>query len=316
MCAITLIKIIGDLTVYSSENDGRRKQMHEAILHNAPPEGKHWNDLGANNLNIRVAVVLFADMLSKQLGKPADSIYRIIDLICTFVALVLIYYLLKSSFSSTFALTGVLLFCTLLPLTMLDHHFHPWDRPMLILWPAMIWAAAKNRLLAFGCFYVLAIVIKLDSILAAGMVWFAAVRWDNWIRPTFTTAAIGAVGALTLGVLLFLLPGGQEPIDLVTQLQRNFDVAKSHGITYPPLLAHGLLLVLSLFGWQSASELMKRFWLFGLCMLVPHLLLTNFVEVRAQIGTILCMLPLAVQGLFAVNGNAPLARTDPFLIKR
>ena len=63
----------------------------------------------------------------------------------------------------------------------------------------------------------------------------------------------------------------------------------------------GLLLVLGLAGWKKATILMRRLWVFGLILLIPHALVTNFMEVRAQIGTMLCMLPLALRGVLSIS---------------
>lgn len=311
MTAIAITKNIGDVTVYAEENETKRHQMHDAILENLPPEGKTWNDVGANNLNVRVAIVEIATVLSDVTGLSVDSVYRLIDLASLFAALVLIYYGLKSWFPPGHSLVGLLVVCALLPLTMLDHHFHPWDRPMLFLWSAMICAAARNRLIAFTLLYAMAIMVKLDAVMAVGMVWFIKVKTDDWRRPTLETAAIGIVGALTLGALVALFPGGQEPFDIAKQVSHNFEIAREQGIAYPPLLAHGLMFALGLIAWKSAGDMSKRLWLFGLVMLIPHLLVTNFVEVRAQVGTILCMLPLALRGLLsACNGaTTSVART-------
>jgi hypothetical protein len=301
--AVATTSIIGDLTVYAPENDEKRRQMHAAMLENVPPEGKTWDDVGANNLNVRVAIVLLADGISNLTGQHVDFVYRAIDLSCLFAALLLIYHLLKTRFVPFIAFGGLLLTCTLLPLTMLDHYFHPWDRPMLLLWAAMIWATTQNRLFVFGLLYALAVAIKLDALMAVGMVWFARVKLDDWLRPTLETTALALVGATVLFVLLTLFPGGQEHIDIARQLGRNFEVAQSYGIAYPPLLVHGLLGIFGALGWSSAQPLLKRFWLFGLVMLLPHLLLTNFVEVRAQVGTLLCMLPLAMHGIHAASSS-------------
>ena len=46
---------------------------------------------------------------------------------------------------------------------------------------------------------------------------------------------------------------------------------------------------------------MRRLWVFGLILLIPHILVTNFLEVRAQIGTMLCMLPLALRGVLSIS---------------
>ena len=98
-----------------------------------------------------------------------------------------------------------------------------------------------------------------------------------------------------------LYPDGQEPIDVFQQVSRNISVAAELGFGYPPLLTHGLLLALGIAGWKSATILVRRLWMFGLILLIPHILVTNFLEVRAQIGTMLCMLPLALQGVLSIS---------------
>jgi hypothetical protein len=302
VCAVSTVivtLIIGDLTVYADENADKRQQMHMAILENTPPGGKAWEEWGANNLNVRIAVVLLVENIASATGQERDFVYRILDLVCLFAALVFTYYSLQRWFAPLPALAGVLIVCTLLPLTMLDHYFHPWDRPILVLWAAMIWCLARERLFVFACVYLLAVVVKLDSLMGVGMIWFAYVRRDDWLRPTLVTAGIGFLGLLALGALLLLLPGGQEPIDIGRQLARNGEVAASLGIAYPPLLVYGLLAMLGLFGWSSGEPVPRRLFVFGLVMLIPHLLFTNFVEVRAQVGSVLCLLPLATQGLLA-----------------
>lgn len=302
ICAVSAVivtLIIGDLTVYADENADKRQQLHTAILENTPPGGKAWEESGANNLNVRLAVVLLVESIASATGHDRDFVYRLVDLVCLFAALVFTYYSLQRWFEPLSALAGVLVVCTLLPLTMLDHYFHPWDRPILVLWAAMIWCLTRERLLAFLCVYLLAVVVKLDSLMGVGMIWFAYVRREDWLRPTLITAGIGSAGLLVLGGLLLLLPGGQEPIDIGQQLARNGEVATSLGVTYPPLLVYGLLTLLGLLGWSSGEATQRRLFVFGLVMLIPHVLFTNFVEVRAQVGSMLCLLPLATQGLLA-----------------
>jgi hypothetical protein len=300
LCAVSAVivtKNIGDITVFSAENAEKRALLHHAILNNKVPDGTSWSDLGANNLNVRVAVVWIADRLSELSGRPVDHVYRAMDLLCLFGGLMLMFFLLRTWYAPLPAVAGLLMFCTLLPLTMLDHYFHPWDRPMLLLWGGMLLALCQGRLFLFTLIYVVAIVVKFDSAMAAGMVWFTSVHRESWRRPTLITAGIAAIGAVVLGFLVNAYPGGQEPIDIAAQFRNNIQAAVSAGIAYRPLLAHGLLFALGLLGWASADSMMKRLWLFGLAMLVPHLMFTNFIEVRAQVGTVLCMLPLALHAV-------------------
>jgi hypothetical protein len=301
VAAIITVVRVSDLSVYSADNTHKRAELHRAIMHNDPPGDGTWGDSGANNINVRVAVVWVAEHLSRMTGKSTDFIYRAIDLAALFAALLGIQALLKRWFSPVEAILGLLLFCMLLPLTALDHYFHPWDRPMLFLWAAMILTLVNRRVALFAILLTVSVIVKFDSIFAVGMILFLYARTDKWRYATGTTLLVAAVGAMPLAALLILYPGGQEPIDVFQQVSRNISVAAELGIAYPPLLTHGLLSALGIAGWKRGTIPMRRLWVFGLILLIPHILVTNFLEVRAQIGTMLCMLPLALQGVLSIS---------------
>jgi hypothetical protein len=295
---------VSDLSVFSADNTHKRGELHRAIVQNDPPGDGTWHGSGANNVNVRVAVVWTVEQLSKVTGKSTDFIYRAIDLSTLFLALLSIQALLKYWYSPVEAILGLLLFCLLLPLTALDHYFHPWDRPMLLLWAAMILALVNKRVVLFAILFTISVIMKIDSILAVGMIFFLYAGRDNWRRAAGTTLIVAGIGAMPLAALLILYPGGQEPIDVFQQMSRNISVAAELGFAYPPLLTHGLLLALGVAGWKNATTLMRRLWVFGLILLIPHALITNFLEVRAQIGTMLCMLPLALKGVLSISEMA------------
>jgi len=295
---------ISDLSVYRGENAAKRDALHTAILNNQPPAGKSWREAGANNLNVRVSVVWIAERLSRITGNSTDFIYRAMDLAALFIALLSIHVLLKTWYLPVEAILGLILFCLLLPCTALNYYFHPWDRPMLILWTAMIFALVNNRVIPFTLLYAISILVKFDSVMAAGMIVLLFARPSNWRRPAGTTLIVGALGIMIWGALLVDFPGGQEPIDVFKQIAGNFSLAVEIGIDYPPLLVHGLLLALGILGWKSATIIMRRLAVFGLLLLIPHLMFTNFVEVRSQIGTMLCLLPLALRGVLSISESA------------
>jgi hypothetical protein len=301
VAAIITVVRVSDLSVFSADNTHKRGALHRAIVQNDPPGDGTWRDSGANNVNVRVAVVWIVEQLSKATGKSTDFIYRAIDLTTLFVALLSIQALLKNWYSRVEAILGLLLFCLLLPLTALDHYFHPWDRPMLLLWAAMILALVNKRVVLFAALFTISVIIKIDSILAVGMIFFLYARTDNWRRTMGMTLIVAALGVVPLAALLILFPGGQEPIDVFEQVSKNVSVAAELGFAYPPLLTHGLLLALGIAGWKNGTILMRRLWVFGLLLLIPHALVTNFLEVRAQIGTMLCMLPLALKGVLSIS---------------
>jgi hypothetical protein len=295
---------ISDISVYRAENTAKRAALHTAILKNQPPGGRSWEEAGANNLNVRFTMVWIAEQLSEMTGNSTDFIYRAIDLTALFVALLSIHVLLKHWYLPVEAILGLLLFCLLLPCTALNYYFHPWDRPMLFLWAVMILALVNNRVILFALLYAISILMKFDSVVAAGMIFLLFARTDNWRRPAGTTLIVGALGIMIWSALLVTFPGGQEPIDVFQQMAGNFSQAITIGIDYPPLLVHGLLLALGIAGWKSAPIIMRRLAMFGLLLLIPHFLFTNFVEVRAQIGTMLCLLPLALWGVLSISESA------------
>ena len=295
------VRNVSDVSLFSEKSHDRRIALHKAILENEPPGEGGWGDAGANNVNVRIAVVGIADRLSKMTGISVHYVYRAIDLAAVLVALLTTYALLKHWYSPTEAVLGLLLFCLFLPLTALYHYFHPWDRPMLFLWAAMIIALVKERVVIFTVLYTISVIVKFDSIFAAGMIPLLYAGTDTWWRATRTTLIVAAIGAAVLTVLLILYPGGQEHIEMYKQISKNISDAKNMGFMYPPFLTHGLLLALGIVGWKSAPTTMRRLCVFGLLLLIPHMLLTNFLEVRAQIGTMLCMLPLALHGALSIS---------------
>src|SRR6266849_2625002 len=121
VAATITIKNVSDMSLFSNENNDKRIALHEAILENEPPGEGGWNDSGANNLNVRIAVVWIADHISKMTGKSANFVYRAIDLTAVFVALLTIHALLRQWFLPVEAVLGLSLFCVLLPLTALNH---------------------------------------------------------------------------------------------------------------------------------------------------------------------------------------------------
>ena len=172
---------------------------------------------------------------------------------------------------------------------------------MLILWAAMVLALVNERVVLFVILYTISVIVKFDSIFAVGMIFLLFSRTDNWRRAAGTTLIVAAIGGIALAALLVRYPGGMEPIDVFQQVSKNISVAEGLGFAYPPLLIHGLLLALGIAGWKSATIFMRRLWIFGLILLIPHFLFTNFLEVRSQIGTMLCMLPIALQGVLSIS---------------
>lgn len=294
---IVITKWVGDVTVFSEPLSAGRQMLHEAILANQLPDGQTWSDLGANGTNVRILTVWVAEQIHRNASLPLATTYRLIDVACLFLALMITWVGLQRWCSAEWAVVGLLLLGCLIPLTMFFGYFHPWDRPSLMLWAGLVLFASRGRWSAFAGVYLIAVAVKFDAITAVAVPAILSISVSNWRLVTLRAGVVFALGAGVLYLLHLLAPGGHEARPMLNQILSNLTVARELGALYPPLLAHGLLGLLGLMGWSSATADARRLWVCGILLMVPHILFTNVVEVRAQVGTILCMLPLAVLGI-------------------
>jgi hypothetical protein len=186
---------------------------------------------------------------------------------------------------------------------MMLHTFHPWDRPALLLWMVMILLVLSGRLALFLATYLGAVAVKYDAVVAPGLYWLLAVRRGAVWRPTAITIALMAAGFALYALLLALFPGGLDEKDIAMQVEHNLTEMRQMNVWHPALLVHGSLGCLCAIGWARASREQRVLASFGLLMLIPHFVLTNFVEVRAQMATALLMLPGAVRGIQVALGG-------------
>jgi hypothetical protein len=234
-----------------------------------------------------------------------EKIFRLLDMASVWGAGLLLFALLRRWVDFEGALTGILILALLLPLSMFLHYFQPWDKPSLLLWVAMVLALVSSRYWLFLALYALSIANKFDAILAAGLPLFVNFGKYPIRRVVTQTAAAIVVGGMSAAVLMLLFPGGQESRDIFGYLSGNLHDALYLNVAHPPLLVYGTLTLLAAFAWREGDTEQRRLWLFGLALLIPHALFTNFQEVRAQFGALVCMIPLAVQGLRTGLGRGP-----------
>lgn len=79
--------------------------LHEGILHNRLPAGAQtWKDLGANSVNTRVGVVYFAEAVRRLTGEDVNNVYRVIDSIALFAALIVLFVYLRTFVPESYAL--------------------------------------------------------------------------------------------------------------------------------------------------------------------------------------------------------------------
>jgi len=296
MISLVQTDFVGRGTIYQARFEPLRAAAHGYILNNeAPPGG--WASAGGNGTNLRIGVVYLAEGIVKATGADGYHVYLAIDLVGLFFALLALYGFLSRWFEPETCLLAVLYLGCVLPMTYAFHYFHPWDRVSLLLWISVIWAIAADRVWVAAAFLSVAVVVKYDALALPGLYLFAHATRRNLPETLAKTGVLTACALAVFALLLHFIPGGFEPKDHTRQVVSNLGDLISHFPSHPPLLAFGLPLALAAFGAKSAGRFAKGAALFGVLMLVPHFVLTEFVEVRAQLGIFVLLCPAALYGL-------------------
>lgn len=296
---------VGSLTIYADQMHERREVLHEAILHNTPPPGRTWNDIGGNGVNIRVGTVYLAEGLRHLTGSLTTA-YFALDTAALWTSLLLLYAYLRRWMKLELTLVGVLYFAACLPLTYLFHYFHPWDRLSLVTWLALLLAMAADRRWLLVLLLPFAITIKYD-VVPFGLLYAAA----YWNRDREAAVQVGLVLTLeafaTVTVLMAAFPGGFFDRPPVTLFADNLHVLLETGLGYPPLLALGPLIACGYLGWSDAPPEMRAAAGFALVVCALLFFQVHFVEVRALTPLMVLLLPCALVGLQRLfpNGVRP-----------
>ena len=288
---------VGGLTIYDASMREKREQAHQVLLENRLPEGETWSGRGANRTNIRVATVWVAEKLRLLTGQPLHRVYFVLDSASLFAALVLLYWFLAMGGEVSLALGGLVFAGALLPLTYHFHYFHPWDRESLVLWLLSLILIRKRALLPLMFLLPLAVIVKFDILLVPILYFASVVTRTNWKRRLGETIGFLTIALATYVALRILIPGGFEPHDMFAQVSRNLSVAIELGLRYPPLLAFGLPLALGMIGLSRCDRFEVAAFGFAIFQMGVLVLLTNFVEVRAELPVLILMLPASLKGL-------------------
>ncbi len=298
-------KWVGGVTIYAPEMEAQRLFVHKAVVENYMPEGRTWDSYGANALNIRIAVPYAVDAIHRTTGVGILRLYQTIDLVCIFVFLNLYFLYLRRWFDWTWCALAMLFMAALLPMTYLFHGFHGWDRPSCVLWILLLILLRDMRLVPFTALLVLSVFVKFDTMLLPLLHWLYRVTRARFWRTSLETAALFA---LTFGIysgLQRLLPGGVEARDYAGYVIGNTRSFLVHHVTFPPLLMFGLPVLLALFGWREGDRFQRSAALFAVPMVAILYVMTNFIEVRAEMAVFFLLSPLALVGLRRMTGVEP-----------
>ena len=144
---------------------------------------------------------------------------------------------------------------------------------------------------------VAAVATKWDAVVLPGLYVLAWATSENWRSVIGKAAVLFAVSISTYALLRLLLPGGFAEKDLMEILLFNLkDILVRH-ITYPPVLAFTLPVILLFIGIWRADRYSRASAVFGLLIFLPLFLGTVFREVRAEMIVLIAILPAALHGI-------------------
>ena len=298
-------KWVGGATIYTKDMEEKRLFVHRAVVDNRLPEGRTWESYGSNALNIRIAVPYTVEAVHRATGVGILALYQLIDLVCIFVFLNLYVLFLRRWFDWTWCALALLFMAALLPMTYLFHVFQGWDRPSCVLWMLLLILLRDRRLVLFATVLVASVFVKFDTILLPLLYWLCLVTRARFWRTSFETAGLFA---LTFGLyygLQKLIPGGVEPRDLAGYVTGNTKSLLVHHVTFPPLLMFGFPALLAAFGWTRGDRFQRACALFVLPMTAILYVMTNFIEVRAEMPLFFLLSPLAIVGLRRLTEAGP-----------
>jgi hypothetical protein len=294
---LTMQVWVGGSTIYSPELQERRARLHDMILHNRAQSPHETATLSVNSTNIRVGAVYLAEGIHRATGMSVLRAYRLIDTVALFIALPLVFWLYRRVSSREHALLAMLYVGAILPLTYYLFYFHPWDRPMLVLWILMIACIRDDRPLVLAALLAVSIVVKFDALFLPGLYFLVYARRDNLVNVAGRTAGLFAVTFGTYTALRLIFPGGSAVGDTLWQIKTNFAHMAEFNVGYPPMLGLALPVLLALIGWRHADRFARASAVFAAGLACIYFVNSNFVELRAEMPVLLLILPAALAGL-------------------
>lgn len=293
---------VGDKTIYAGTLEARREALHFGILANEAPGGKGWGAIGALSIQKRIGVVYLAEAVRQASHLPVAKVYRLLDTVFLFAALLGLFFFLRRWVAPVHALVGVLYFSAVLPLTYFFQLFHPWDRIQLAIWIGLLYLVAERRFGWLAVGLVLSMLVKFDTILLPGLYVLVHATSQRWRRTLVEALVLGMLAAGTYFALGLLFPSpldirGFDPGAARDMLARNVRVMLDMNARYPPFLVHALPALLSLFSLRSGDRFLRASVLFAFGLSVVYFSFSLYEEVRAHMVVLVLLLPPALISL-------------------
>jgi len=306
---------VGDKTIYAPELAQKREAFHYGILANEAPGGKGWGAIGGLTVQKRVGVVYLAEGVRRVTNLSVRNVYKVLDSLFLFIALVALFFFLRRWVPDTFALIGTLYFCAVLPLTYFFQLFHPWDRLQLAIWIGLLSLVADRRFLPLVVSLALSIVVKFDTVMLPGFYFLVHSTQDRWRRTSVETLVLLVVGFGTYIAIGQLFPAPLDKSGFTSQnalvmLEVNARRMLDMNVRYPPFLVHALPVGLSLLQLRRKPRFVVASVVFALGLTAVYLLFSYFEEVRSHLIVLVLVLPsalISVRHLFTADdtGDPP-----------
>ena len=297
---VGLQAFVGHATIYASDLEQKRLLLHESILSNRPPAGQSWDAAGALSSNVRVGAIYLAEGIHRITGLSVSIVYVLLDTVSLFAALIGIFFYLRKWLPDTYCLIGLLYFAAMLPLSYFLHYFHPYDRLQLALWIVMLYLIREQRVFLFGIVLAVSTVVKFDTMLLPALYGATHLSRNNWRRTSGETVVLFAIAFAVYAALVSLFPPGADDPPRFHYwtawhiVHDNIRDIVRMNIATPPLLVHGIPLVLACVHLRTRPRFLQASTGFAILLLAFYFLFSLFVEVRAQLMIVVLLLPAAL----------------------
>ena len=296
---VVLQAYVGHSTIYSTELQDRREELHRAILLNDAPGGGRWDAAGAKSMHLRIGAVYLAEAIHELTHLELGTVYLLIDTVFLFAAVLALFFYLRKWLPDTYCVIGVLYFCSVLPLTYFLHYFHPYDRIQLAIWILLLYLTRERRTILLGASLAISVAIKFDTLVLPIFYFLAYARPENWRRVGVETVGLFVIA---FSVYMALVSAFPAPLDqarlniamMAYIVKQNIADMLAKNIAFPPLLGYAAPLVLSLVHLATRDRFLRASVWFACTLAIVFFVFSLYQEIRAQLVILVLIMPAAL----------------------
>ncbi len=302
----TLEHWVGDATLYSQR--AMRSYTHDLVIgKQSLPPGRTLGTIGAQGTNRRVLIPWLAEFIANRLGGGHDrvlAVYYYIDWISLYSSFLLFWIYLRRWFDPLICLVGMTYLAVALVTTYQGFFFHPWDRPLFLLWLLMAIFIRDGHSISYLVTFLLSLLTKFTAAilpLLYVLVHFGDVYGSRRRRIVLVLAA---QAVLVVGCYIWLNRVSGSGLDVQAYaatlgglIKDNWKVIETEKLTHPASLMFLCPLLVIPAGWNLTDRFMRCSVYFAAIFLGIHFVGSVFTETRAMTASLIFLLPAALKGL-------------------